>query len=179
MFCIIAIFVKYCSTIVSWLLQRTSQFALFRLLTARGKALWNGTIVNPARSSPSYILNTNWSPVICGARRCHSNHSTSPTVGTSTDYKIKSKGWDKTIWDIFNQVQLCQRQKTGFVISKAMYSAVTWGITLNRQLKKGVNVIRGIQLILLLELVKSLTEILSSEVLVTPPWLAQTTAAGK
>ena len=38
-FCIAAIFVKHCSTTVSWFLQRMSQLTLFRLLTARGKII--------------------------------------------------------------------------------------------------------------------------------------------
>ena len=44
MSCIAEIFVKYCSTTVSWLFQRMSQFTLLRLLTAGGK-LCNGIIM--------------------------------------------------------------------------------------------------------------------------------------
>ena len=36
-FCIAAMFVKHCSTTVSWFLQRMSQLTLFRPLTARGE----------------------------------------------------------------------------------------------------------------------------------------------
>ena len=37
MFCIAAIFVKYCYTTVSWLLKCMSWFVLFRMLITRGK----------------------------------------------------------------------------------------------------------------------------------------------
>ena len=46
MFCITAIFVKYCFTTFSWLLYCMSQFTLFRLLTVWGNSFWNGIIIS-------------------------------------------------------------------------------------------------------------------------------------
>ena len=61
MFSIAAIFVKYCTTTVSWLLWCMSYFMLLRLLTAREKSLWNGT------NGP---LRTNLSEFFIKIRKC-------------------------------------------------------------------------------------------------------------
>ena len=45
MFSVAAIFVKYCYTTGSLVSQLMSQYTLFRLLTTRGKSLWNRTIM--------------------------------------------------------------------------------------------------------------------------------------
>ena len=49
MFYIAAIFEKYCYTNGSWLFWLMSQCTLFGMLTARGKWLWNRTIINTLR----------------------------------------------------------------------------------------------------------------------------------